>query len=164
VDADELVDFGAVVVVVVVVVVGVVVAVVAASEDEAAVDEAAELAAVDVVVAAVVGVVVVAVVAVVATVDEWAVLPEATRTPRPTAPAEAARPMPNVARRTRAMARSRARTAEWGEGLCDGGCGAIPGLSVLAGAFVQDTGGRISVRPSDPARSRATFRSAVRDL
>jgi hypothetical protein len=131
VDADELVDFGAVVVVVVVVVVGVVVAVVAASEDEAAVDEAAELAAVDVVVAAVVGVVVVAVVAVVATVDEWAVLPEATRTPRPTAPAEAARPMPNVARRTRAMARSRARTAEWGEGLRDGGCGAIPGLSVL---------------------------------
>jgi ABC-type dipeptide/oligopeptide/nickel transport system permease subunit len=128
VDADELVDFGAVVVVVVVVVVGVVVAVVAASEDEAAVDEAAELAAVDVVVAAVVGVVVVAVVA---TVDEWAVLPEATRTPRPTAPAEAARPMPTVARRTRAMARSRARTAEWGEGLRDGGCGAIPGLSVL---------------------------------
>jgi ABC-type dipeptide/oligopeptide/nickel transport system permease subunit len=130
VDADELVDFGAVVVVVVVVVLGVVVGVVAASEDEAPVDEAVELAAVDVVVAAVAGVVV-AVVAVVATVDEWAVLPEATRTPRPTAPAEAARPMPTVARRTRVMARSRARTAEWGEGLCDEGCGAIPGLSVL---------------------------------
>lgn len=104
-------DFGAVVVVVVVA--GVVVAVLA-SDDEKAADEE-ELAAVDVddgsvevEAAAVVGVVVVWV----ATVEEWAVVPDATRTPRPTAPADAARPMPTVARRTRVMARSRARAAE----------------------------------------------------
>ncbi len=130
-DADELVDFGAVVVVVVVVVAGVVVAVVA-SDDEVPADEE-ELAAVDVdegsvdvEAAAVVGVVV----AWVATVEEWAVAPDATRTPRPTAPADAARPMPTVARRTRVMARSRARAAEWGEGWCGRRCGGMPGLSV----------------------------------
>jgi hypothetical protein len=119
VDADELVDFG---VVVVVVVVGVVVGVVAvlASEDgsEAEVLEDEELPVVDVLA---VDVVVDVVVFGVATVDEWPALPEATRTPSPMAPAEAARPMPAVARRTRVMARSRARAAEWGEGWCGGG-------------------------------------------
>jgi pyruvate/2-oxoglutarate dehydrogenase complex dihydrolipoamide acyltransferase (E2) component len=124
------------------VVMGVVVAVVA---DEAeAVDVEDELAAVDVVVeAAVVGVTVVGV----ATVDEWAVLPEATRTPRPTAPAEAATPIPTVARRTRAMARSRARTADWGEGLCDGDCGAMTGLSVVHRRPSGPSVVRISVGP-----------------
>ncbi len=110
--AELLLDFGVVVVVVgvVVVVVGVVVAVVA---DE---DDAVEAGSVVVVVA---GAAVVAVVAVdepeslvrVATVDEWAVVPEATSTPSPTAPADAATAIPVVARRTLLMARSRDRAA-----------------------------------------------------
>ena len=63
--------------------------------------------------------------------EEWAVVLVATRTPSPTAPAVAARPMPTVARRTRVMARSRSRAAAWGEGWCDGGCSAMAGLSVV---------------------------------
>jgi hypothetical protein len=48
----------------------------------------------------------------VVTVDEWAVVPEATIRPRATAAAEAATPMATVARRTRATARSRECAAE----------------------------------------------------
>ena len=44
--------------------------------------------------------------------EEWAVVPEATTSPRATAAAEAAAPMATVARRTRATARSRERAAE----------------------------------------------------
>jgi len=43
--------------------------------------------------------------------DEWAVPSVATRTPSPTAAADAATPMATVARRTRVTARSRARAA-----------------------------------------------------
>ena len=65
----------------------------------------------------------------VATDEEWAVVPEATSTPRPTAPADAATPMPMVARRTRTIARSRERAAEWELGLCCRDCRAMAGLS-----------------------------------
>jgi len=50
----------------------------------------------------------------VVTDEEWAVVPEATTSPRVTAAAEAATPMVRVARRTRASARSRERGAEYG--------------------------------------------------
>lgn len=45
--------------------------------------------------------------------DEWAVVSDATNTPSPTAPAVAATPISAVIRRTRAIARSRARPAAW---------------------------------------------------
>jgi pyruvate/2-oxoglutarate dehydrogenase complex dihydrolipoamide acyltransferase (E2) component len=122
------VDFG-VVVVVVGVVVAVVVGVVAADEaDELVATEdpaedwpdtvAADLLVVDGVVD-VVG----------EATDEWAEPPDATRTPRPTAAAEAATPMPTVARRTRVMARSRARAAERGVDSGWGSCGSMADLS-----------------------------------
>jgi hypothetical protein len=44
--------------------------------------------------------------------DEWAVVLEATTSPRATAAAEAVTPMATVTRRTRAIARSRERVAE----------------------------------------------------
>jgi hypothetical protein len=140
VEAELRVDCGAVVVVVVLgVAVVAVVADVAAVADVAVVADVAAVE-VDVVPDTVVGVVAVA-------TDEWAVLPEATRTPSPTAPADAARPMPAVARRTRVMARSRARTAAWGEGRCGGDCGAMVRLSLVRRAPLGPSAVRISVRP-----------------
>ena len=50
-------------------------------------------------------------VAVVVVAEEWAVVSDATRMPRPTASATAARPTAPVVRRTRAIARLRARAA-----------------------------------------------------
>lgn len=50
----------------------------------------------------------------VVTDDAWVVAPEATTRPRATAVAEAATPMVTVARRTRAIAPSRERAAEYG--------------------------------------------------
>jgi hypothetical protein len=155
-------DWGAVVVVVVL---GVAVVAV----DELAVDELAAEEATAVVVddwpETVVGVADVDVVVWgVAAVDEWAVLPEATRTPSPMAPAEAARPIPTVARRTRAMARSRARAAWRWEGRCDGERGAMAVLSVMHRCPLRPSEFRISVRPSDPSWSRVTSRPAVRGL
>jgi hypothetical protein len=47
----------------------------------------------------------------VVTADEWAVVSEATRTPRPTVPAAAAIPIDVVTRRTRCLARSLDRAA-----------------------------------------------------
>ncbi len=114
--AELLVDFGVVVVVVVVVVAGVVVAVVAgvvaveAAEDGSVVVVVVGAAVVEVEVAAVVDEPVEPVVGV-ATVEEWAVAPDATRRPRPAAPADAATAIPVVARRTLLMARSRAWAA-----------------------------------------------------
>jgi len=132
--AELLVDFGAVVVVVVVgvVVVGVVVAVVVGvvAVDAAeggvvvVVVEGAAVVEVEVEVAAVVDEPVDPVV-VVATVDEWAVVPDATRRPRPAAPADAATAIPVVARRTLLMARSREWAAGTEEVFRDRGCDAM---------------------------------------
>jgi hypothetical protein len=116
VTGDEEVDLGAVVVGVVVVgvVVGVVVvgSVASVEPDEDAVEEGAVVVGV-----VVVGVVVVAGAPVVDVVgsapadEEWVTVSEATRTPRPTAPAAAATPMAAVARLTRLVALSRSSAA-----------------------------------------------------
>jgi hypothetical protein len=50
--------------------------------------------------------------------DEWAVVSDATSTPSPTAAAVAATPISAVSRRTRAIARSRARPADWSSPGC----------------------------------------------
>ncbi len=110
-DAEPLVDCGAVVVVVVVGVVSVV--------------EADGLAAVEVEVVEGVVVAVVPDLDAVVADEAWVVLPEATSTPTPTAAADATTPMPMVARRTRATARSRAWAAERGDGWRGRGCGAM---------------------------------------
>jgi hypothetical protein len=105
----------------VVVVVGVVVGVVAADELD---DDP------DVVGVAVVGVVVLAEdpeggVVTLVTADECAVVSEATRRPRPTALAAAVIPTAVVVRRTRDMARSRARAGCSGRWLSMRGCRAM---------------------------------------
>jgi hypothetical protein len=89
--------------VVVGVVVAVVVGVVVVADDEF---EEAELGAADVV-----GVETELVGVVLVVAEEWAVVSEATRMPRPTARATAAMQTAPVVRRTRAIARSRARAA-----------------------------------------------------
>jgi hypothetical protein len=150
VEADDLEDLGAVVVVVVLgaAVVGVVSSVPESEDVEDDVLDEEEFAEDELALVVVVGVVVVGA----APEVEWAVLPEATRIPRPTAPADAARPMPTVARRTRVMARSRARAAGWRE-VCGGGsCAGMTGLSVL-GVTGRNTGVRISLGPSNRAKS-----------
>ena len=148
--AELLVDFGVVVAVVEGVVAAVVVGVEAAAEgDELAVDVEPVEDWPDTVDAGAVVVAGAAVVVVVwAVPDEWAVPPEATTTPRPTAAADAATPMPTVVRRTRAMARSRARAAVWVEGLCSEGWVAMADLSGLGRAPVRGSAVRCSMRPS----------------
>jgi hypothetical protein len=89
---------------------------------------------------------------VVATDEECAVLPEATSTPSPMAPADAATPMPTVTRRTRVRARSRDRAADWDDGWRGGGCGAMAGLSGWAGLPCRDRRS-CATEPSDPAES-----------
>jgi hypothetical protein len=107
VTGDEVVDLGAVVVGVVVVGSVVVGSVVTVEPDADAVEGV-------VVTGVVVGVVVAADAPVVDVVvgsapadEEWVTVSDATRTPRPAAPAAAATPMAAVARRTRFVARSR---------------------------------------------------------
>jgi hypothetical protein len=127
VTGDVVVVFGVVVAVVAVVVDGEVVAVEAADPVEVATDDWPDtvVAVVEAVDGEVVGVDPDADVPAVAVVtdDEWAVAPEATTSPRATAPVEAATPTATVVRRTRATARSRERAAEFGLGwLLRGGC------------------------------------------
>jgi hypothetical protein len=155
--------------VVVVVVAGVVVAVVADEEAEVEVDagsvvvvvagaavvEVAVVVEVDEPAAPVVGV---------ATVEEWAVVPDATRTPSPTAPADAATAIPVVARRTLLIARSRDRAAGSVEGLRSRGCGAMVASLVRAGSPVGAPACRCSMGPLQRICSRATFSRAVGHL
>ena len=63
--------------------------------------------------------------------DAWVVAPEATTRPRAAAAAEAATPMVTVARRTRAIARSRERAAEYGSFRLIRDRGAMADLSRL---------------------------------
>ncbi len=79
---------------------------------------------------------------VVATDEEWAELPEATSTPRPTAAADAATPIPTVARRTLLMARSRDRPEASGDGRRIGG-GAMVDLSDGSAVPFSRAGGRL---------------------
>jgi hypothetical protein len=72
-------------------------------------------------------------------VAEWAAPPDATRTPRPTVPADATSPMATVARRTRATARSRARTAGWRSWFVRSGALAVPLCAGPVSPF-RDTG------------------------
>jgi hypothetical protein len=151
--------------VVVVVVVGVVVVV---ADEDAEVEVDAGSVVVVVAGAAVVEVVEVdepaAPVVRVATVEECAVVPDATRTPSPTAPADAATAIPVVARRTLLIARSRDRAAGSGEGLRSRGCGAMVASLVRAGSPVGAPALRCSMGSLQRIRSRATFSRAVGHL